>query len=764
MPEFLPIFRRPSRRDWWVAAAAGFLVIAAALSWDRPQPASGLDALHSRIQILLWDDTWRAFAGRNLPSGEDWVEIFSQLEKRGVRRVAIVDEQVFSPVNAATPGFLNAFRGASAKGILVYAPVSFAGELRRTSHQSVDPDLFGMPVERLLGEGGQEAGGLARQTSVLDYRMFADAAGNLMSGPSPGFAEFLAGVGLLESGDSPGRFFPAMRWREDRLLTHMGVVVLDEKDGMALDRGQFKLSGRPLQLDGGALLLPDLPGDATLRARSRSLLDLTGQAAASALDLDASTIVFLSGPGLAGARSAIGITNAALKGELRSPDSALPLSVIFVVMIMSFVAALMRSRAASTLVWLVVVANVTLMVGAGILWRSSGPGTVPVLLLAWTMPWGLVMAANLRRESALSAGLRRQLDNVLAEKISMSRQARMLVHDLRRVLKVTDPASRTYVDGFLAELSALDRESKPVRKAVSLVSLTGQSMAQIASLWSSRQIRYEIEFKHSALVIGDPAGIRRIIDNLLDNASAASPAGAVVKVRTADARILAKDSHRPACSLVVQNESAVLGQDKIARMSRAPAPGAGGRGLGLVIVRNLVESMGGEFRITESTPEGGDRNSSLISFEVLLPCDPQMVDPGAVQNMTGPGVPGVRYTRKLLIVVDDSPFIREAWEAQASDVEIVTFAFPEDFLAAYRDGQEFNQRSVILVSDYHFDGSAMDGVSLAREARRLGIKDVIICSDWELGALELRGTPVKLLKKDKISVAAVLEAIQNPSA
>ncbi len=771
MTRLFGIFRVPTNRDWMAAASSVAIVFVTSQVWRVDSPLPGFNDLHPRIQILLWDNAWRESTARNIPGAEDWSLIFQQLEKRGVRRAVILDEQVFSPVNVTTPGYLENFRQAAKRGMNIFAPVRLAGEIRRPFQQSVDPDLFGLPVERLIAKNESnknvDDNGVLVNTTILDYRMFSDAAGTVLSGPAAGFAEALAGVGLLESGDRPDRFLPAMRWREDRLLAHLGLVVLPEEDGMALDGGIFKIAGETVALKSGALRMPPLPGDSALRTRSRSLADLSGTDGGAPFEFEQGTIVFLSGPGLSGSRATIGIADAALKRQIQPLATSTPLFLKAVIVLAACLVAMLRSRVWSIVTWLVVVVN-GVFIFAG---KSDGmhPEIIPEIIMAWTLPWGLLTTVSLAADSVFYSHLRKQLDSALSEKISMGRQARMLVHDLRRVLKVSDPASRAYVDGFLAELSALDRETSLLRKAVSLVSIAGQSLAQVAPVWSSRQLRYEIDFKHSSLVIGDPAAIRRIFDNLLDNASAASPAGGLIEVRTSDAILRSKDVSRPACALKIQNESVRLGEEKIAGMSnpslsRSSAGRSSGRGLGLVIVRSLVEAMAGEFRISESVSDGSGSGSSTVTFEVLLPCDPQMVDPGAVRSGEDSGLAGVKYRRKLIIVVDDSPFIREAWENQLSEAEIVTYASPEDFLDAWRDGKDFSQRSVILVSDYHFDSSSMDGVTLAREALRSGIKDVVICSDWELGQLELRGTPVKVLKKDKLTVSALLEAIQNPSA
>jgi signal transduction histidine kinase len=128
-------------------------------------------------------------------------------------------------------------------------------------------------------------------------------------------------------------------------------------------------------------------------------------------------------------------------------------------------------------------------------------------------------------------------------------------------------------------------------------------------------------------VLGDPDGLRRILANLLDNAVRHATSSVTVTVtvtRTADAA-------GAAAELVVTDDGpgippADRGRvfDRFTRLDEARARDAGGAGLGLAIVRELVRAHGGTVTLQDAAP--GTR------AVVTLPAAP----PGHRQNAPDP--------------------------------------------------------------------------------------------------------------------------------
>jgi signal transduction histidine kinase len=165
------------------------------------------------------------------------------------------------------------------------------------------------------------------------------------------------------------------------------------------------------------------------------------------------------------------------------------------------------------------------------------------------------------------------------------------------------------VDDLLLLARADERMLDAERRPVDLDDLV------LAAARALRATRPDVAIDASAVsggrVSGDPEGLRRVVDNLADNA-ARHARGAI------------------ACSLVEDGGSVVLRVDddgpgvphadrdrifeRFVRLDAARARDAGGTGLGLAIVAEVVAAHGGTVTVAEA-PLGGAR------FEVRLPAD-----------------------------------------------------------------------------------------------------------------------------------------------
>ncbi len=117
--------------------------------------------------------------------------------------------------------------------------------------------------------------------------------------------------------------------------------------------------------------------------------------------------------------------------------------------------------------------------------------------------------------------------------------------------------------------------------------------------------------KHLPAVKADRFRFSRILSNLIGNACKFSPEGAAVQVSakavSGTVEIAVSDS-----GIGISPEDQPQVFDKFFRVDNSPARGSTGAGLGLYIVKNLVEAHGGAVRL-ESRPQQGS------SFTFTLP-------------------------------------------------------------------------------------------------------------------------------------------------
>ncbi len=147
-------------------------------------------------------------------------------------------------------------------------------------------------------------------------------------------------------------------------------------------------------------------------------------------------------------------------------------------------------------------------------------------------------------------------------------------------------------------------------QAEELSALTAEKLAQDAELLEQRGMTLEQRLTPGVYVEGDAALLGRAVDNLLSNAARYSPEGAEVRVT------VRAEGGVPV--LEVENTGVHISDgalphlfDAFYREEGSRSRATGGSGLGLYLVRMIVERHGGTCRI-ENSADG-------VRFTALLP-------------------------------------------------------------------------------------------------------------------------------------------------
>ena len=134
--------------------------------------------------------------------------------------------------------------------------------------------------------------------------------------------------------------------------------------------------------------------------------------------------------------------------------------------------------------------------------------------------------------------------------------------------------------------------------------------AQVLAVRKGVRLRLENDSASIALN-ADEELVKRMILNLLDNAVKYTPEGGEISLalekQNGNAEIVVRDN---GIGISEQDQQRVF--DRFYRVDKARSRALGGAGLGLAIVRSIVEAHGGQIRI-ESTPRHGS------TFTVSLP-------------------------------------------------------------------------------------------------------------------------------------------------
>lgn len=217
-------------------------------------------------------------------------------------------------------------------------------------------------------------------------------------------------------------------------------------------------------------------------------------------------------------------------------------------------------------------------------------------------------------------------------------------------------------------------------------------------------------------VTGDPERIQQIIWNLLSNAIKFTPAGGRVAVRLerlhSDAEITISDTGQG-----IDPELLLHVFDRFRQADSSITRRHGGLGLGLSIVRQLVEMHGGT--VTAESPGTGEGTV----FKVILPLMSVHHELSDVEKMRPLIVATTRTDREpslndlRVLVVDDEPDARELVAAvlTGSGAEVFCVGSAGEALAKMAQNQ-FD----VLVSDIGMP--EMDGYALIRRVRQLPVE------------------------------------------
>jgi two-component system phosphate regulon sensor histidine kinase PhoR len=150
---------------------------------------------------------------------------------------------------------------------------------------------------------------------------------------------------------------------------------------------------------------------------------------------------------------------------------------------------------------------------------------------------------------------------------------------------------------------------------------------EVAASFAGAATRKDIDLRRSdrgsPSVVTDPERLRRILENLVDNALKYTPQGGRVEILTqADGDGARIDVIDNGPGIGAEHHGRIF--ERFYRVDKARSRELGGTGLGLSIVKHLAESLGA-FVSVESEPGRGSR------FSVTVPAGPRVPEAATAQ-------------------------------------------------------------------------------------------------------------------------------------
>jgi PAS domain S-box-containing protein len=245
------------------------------------------------------------------------------------------------------------------------------------------------------------------------------------------------------------------------------------------------------------------------------------------------------------------------------------------------------------------------------------------------------------------------------------------------------------------------------RRQVDPVAVVDSAIDAVQGVADAKDIRLEAFLDPDAgPVLADPDRLQQVVWNLLSNAIKFSPARGRVEIR------LERDGS--AARLTVSDTGAGIKPELLPEIFERFRQGertSGGLGLGLAIVRHIVELHGGVVRAQSA----GQGQGATFTVELPTLTESGTVAVAGLHRVEVPVAPRLAPLQGLrLLVVDDEPDARELLSIilQEAGAEVAAAGSADEALAAFD-----RLRPDVLVSDIGMpDG---DGYSLIRRVRLL---------------------------------------------
>ena len=259
--------------------------------------------------------------------------------------------------------------------------------------------------------------------------------------------------------------------------------------------------------------------------------------------------------------------------------------------------------------------------------------------------------ADARKDEFL-AMLAHELRNPLAPIRAAAELLKIARLDEARVQITSEIISRqvVHMTGLVDDLLDVSRVTKGLadleKKPFELRRIVTDAVKQVNPLLQARRHQLALQMAPEAgVVLGDYKRLVQVVSNLLNNAAKYTPEGGHIKVTTkvqeAQVVLSVKDD-----GIGMEPKLASRVFDLFAQAERTPDRSSGGLGLGLALVKNLVELHGGSVTCAS---EGSGKGSEFLVYLPLLAMQGSSI---ALQQQADSALPAAKMLR--IMVVDDN--------------------------------------------------------------------------------------------------------------
>lgn len=264
------------------------------------------------------------------------------------------------------------------------------------------------------------------------------------------------------------------------------------------------------------------------------------------------------------------------------------------------------------------------------------------------------------------------------------------------------------LDGSRIITGKLHLEIRPL----DMTALVRAALDAVRPAAEAKKIELTVDLEPAAArIVGDPERLQQVVWNLANNAVKFTPKGGTIVVR-----LQRSGTH---IELAVSDSGQGIGEDFLPHVFERfrQAEGSttrrhGGLGLGLALVRHLVEGHGGTVRAESEGQGRGARFIVLLPVQAVFAAQPESDRPR--RSSAAPAAGPTSLAGVTVLVVDDEADARDlvATALRANGAEVMTAANAAQGLELLSD-----KKPMVLVSDIGMPET--DGYELIRRVRRL---------------------------------------------
>jgi CheY-like chemotaxis protein len=241
---------------------------------------------------------------------------------------------------------------------------------------------------------------------------------------------------------------------------------------------------------------------------------------------------------------------------------------------------------------------------------------------------------------------------------------------------------------------------------------------------------------HQRMMVADGDKLQRVLLNILENACQAIGGRGRVWIKSRDVKL----NQHAYVEICLGNDGPLIAPGELPHVFEAfyTKGKRQGTGLGLAIARKAIEDQNGKITCRSKLDTGTE-------FVLHIPAA-EAIDVNAGRAFDLPQVAApIASTSSVVALIEDDPFLLDAWVKTMTDATLVTFASPDEWAAAVATKPAWLERLAVVVTDLCFSSDVEAGTDAGLELIRALKADrpqVPVLISSELAAtLELNGVP-----------------------